>query len=196
MQSVIVWLLGFIVIYTVQLPVTYQHGRYLIPILPVYMLIGFLGTIELISLARGKFLRLARLFILGSLIVISLVFYVLGVNTYVKDVTIINDLMVSPAKWISHNTLPDAIIATHDIGAIGYFGNRRIVDLGGLIDPGVIPILRDETALQKHLDDTNANYLVILSDWYRELNQAGELVNRFTATTGLTAVTADILEIP
>ena len=42
---------------------------------------------------------------------------------------------------------PEAVIAAHDIGALGYFGGRSLVDLAGLTDPDLIPILRDEKAL-------------------------------------------------
>ena len=35
------WLLGYAAIYAVQLPVTYQHGRYFIPAMPIFFLWGF-----------------------------------------------------------------------------------------------------------------------------------------------------------
>ena len=45
---------------------------------------------------------------------------------------------------MAHNTPPDALIAAHDIGAVGYFGQRRLLDLAGLVSPEVIPFIRDE----------------------------------------------------
>jgi len=35
-------------------------------------------------------------------------------------------------------------VATPDIGALGYFGRRRILDLGGLVTPQMVPYLANE----------------------------------------------------
>jgi len=36
------------------------------------------------------------------------------------------------------------VVATPDIGALGYFSQRRIVDLAGLVTPEMVPYLRRE----------------------------------------------------
>lgn len=47
------------------------------------------------------------------------------------------------ANW-ARLTLPeDARIAGLDIGILGYYSDRYVIDLGGLIDPGIIPDLED-----------------------------------------------------
>ncbi len=68
----------------------------------------------------------------------------------------------------------DAIIAVHDIGAIGYFGKQRIVDLAGLISPEVIPFIRDEARLSDYLDQQKVDYLVTFPGWYPDLVQRAE----------------------
>ena len=40
------------------------------------------------------------------------------------------------------------MIATPDIGAIGYFSDRRVVDLAGLVTPEMVPFLERETPEQ------------------------------------------------
>ena len=37
------------------------------------------------------------------------------------------------AQWLDRNTPPNALIAAHDIGAMGYFARRPPLDLAGLI---------------------------------------------------------------
>ena len=108
-----------------------------------------------------------------SLVITSLVFFISGLLAYSEDVRIINKLMVKPALWLKENTEPDAIIAAHDIGAIGYFSERKIIDLAGLINPEIVPFIRDENKLTRYIEDSNADYLVIFSDWYQELNKLG-----------------------
>jgi len=44
-------------------------------------------------------------------------------------------------RWIDAHAAPRAVVATPDIGAIGYFGRRRVLDLGGLVTPRMISLL-------------------------------------------------------
>jgi hypothetical protein len=45
------------------------------------------------------------------------------------------------ALWISDNYPPNTRMAVFDIGAIGYFANVQVVDLGGLVDRNYLPYL-------------------------------------------------------
>jgi hypothetical protein len=40
----------------------------------------------------------------------------------------------------------EALVASFDIGGIGYFGERPLIDLGGLVDRSVVPALRESKA--------------------------------------------------
>ncbi|HJW90394.1 MAG TPA: hypothetical protein VJ436_07110, partial [Anaerolineales bacterium] len=69
-----------------------------------------------------------------------------------------------------------ARVAAHDIGALGYFGQRDLLDLAGLVSPEVIPIIRDEAGLADLLDSRSVAYLVVFPDWYPRLVDRGTLV--------------------
>lgn len=56
-------------------------------------------------------------------------------------------------RWFSRHSPVDATIATPDIGAIGYFSGRRVLDLSGLVTPPMIPILQEE-----EMEDAVANF--------------------------------------
>jgi hypothetical protein len=88
-------------------------------------------------------------------------------------VAIIQTEMLPAARWIAGNTPRDVVIAAHDIGALGYFGERQILDLAGLISPEVIPFIRDEARLAAYLDQRHAAYLVTFPKWYPVLVQRG-----------------------
>jgi hypothetical protein len=45
-------------------------------------------------------------------------------------------------RWFDRHAEPDAVIAAPDIGALGYYGRRRVIDLAGLVTPEMVPILR------------------------------------------------------
>ncbi len=126
------WFLGFALIYAWRLPVTYQYGRYLIPAMPVYFILGLSGTALVSQKLAGRWgWALKRVWIL-SIALIWLAFYGVVATFYARDVAIINTEMVTTARWVAENTPPGAIIAAHDIGAMGYFSQRRLVDLAGL----------------------------------------------------------------
>jgi len=57
-------------------------------------------------------------------------------------------------QWIAANTPPNTLVATNVIGAIGYFSQRRIVDMAGLVDPVVA---RDGT-IRRGADPGHARY--------------------------------------
>jgi len=48
---------------------------------------------------------------------------------------------VEIGRWLRANAAPGAVVATPDIGAIGFYGERRILDVGGLVTPEMAPIL-------------------------------------------------------
>jgi hypothetical protein len=174
-----IWFLGYIGVYAWRLPVTYQHGRYVIPAMPVFFVIGFIGIAELFRLdTQFAWQRVIGRTCIAALGAVLGLFWVIGARTYADDVAIIESEMVSTAKWVAENTRPDALIAAHDIGALGYFGRRDLLDLAGLVSPEVIPFIRDETALERYLNAKNADYLVTFPDWYPVLSSKGELIYR------------------
>jgi hypothetical protein len=80
------------------------------------------------------------------------------------------------AHWVADNTPSNALVAAHDIGALGYFAQRDLLDLAGLVSPEVIPFIRDETRLAEFLQDRHADYLVTFPGWYPQLVQGAHLV--------------------
>ena len=183
--SGILWLFGMIGLYAVRLPVTYQHGRYLIPVVPVLLIWGLAGTAALVGGKPPGRLRwmVGRVWVavIGLLLVL---FWWLGLDAFTKDVAVINGEMVATANWLVVNTTPDELIAAHDIGAIGFFTEREIVDLAGLISPAVIPFIRDESQLIDYLNQECPVYLVTFPDWYPEIVTGRQMV--FQTDTAIT----------
>lgn len=172
------WWLGYTGLYALRLPVTYQHGRYLIPSMPVYFLLGLIGLIDLTQRAlSGRYGRLVGKAWVLSCAAVLVGFYGLGAFTYAQDVAIIETEMVDTAQWVASNIPPDELIAAHDIGALGYFGGHRLVDLAGLISPEVIPFIRDEDRLAAYMDQQGVRYLITFPGWYPGLILRGEEVH-------------------
>jgi hypothetical protein len=175
----ILWFISYLAIYAFRLPVTYQHGRYIIPAIPIYLLFSTSGmTSWILTHLKNQqmILRvLAKVWFISSLSILGL-FWILGAKAYAEDVAIIESEMVTTALWVRENTSNDALIGAHDIGALGYFGDRDIIDLAGLISPDVIPFIRDEILLAEYLDTKNVDYLMTFPDWYSELPKQSVLI--------------------
>jgi hypothetical protein len=168
----IIWGIGYVGMYAWRLPVTYQHGRYIIPAIPILLIWGFIGftlAAKTVEQARWRWILSKAWMITNGLVLCG--FWALGAQAYATDVATIETEMVDTAVWVSNHTQPGRLIAAHDIGALGYFGNRPILDLAGLISPQVIPFMRDETSLATYLDDQHVAYLMTFPDWYTRLVQ-------------------------
>lgn len=181
---IFLWCVGYVFLYAMRLPVTYQHGRYLIPVIAPLIILGMMGVSQIINDFNTQ--RLVKRVIypawIISILLVSVIFWFKGMFAFRDDVNAINRLMVDSAVWIDQNTSPEAKIAVHDIGAMGYFCDRQIIDLAGLINPEVIPFIRNESKLREYIHQSDADYLVILKDWYPLLQETGKVVTSFTAT--------------
>lgn len=185
------WWVSFLLLYAVRLPVTYQHGRYQIPALAWLILLGVWGTVRLLRQPVASTTGRAALRIVGRSLGLSALlllagFTVLGAQAYGRDVAVISGEMVAVAQWLAANTEPETLIAAHDIGAIGYFAERPLIDLAGLVTPEIIPIIRDEAALLAFMQAQEADYVVTFPAWYPLLTQNPALTLRYQTDSPLT----------
>ena len=85
-------------------------------------------------------------------------------EVYGRNLFTINHQHVAMARWIAANTPAEAVVATHDVGALGAVGQRRILDLFGLVSPDMI----QRTAFLIPTDDPR------LGSWYlQQLDRHG-----------------------
>lgn len=170
------WALAFLALFAWRLPVVYQHGRYAMPIVPIYFLISVAGVARWVASPKNAWGRRLGIGWVQGLAMISLAMYLVGARAYAQDVSFINSEMVATAAWVNANTPADSLIAAHDIGALGYFAQRPILDLAGLVSPELILFIRDETQLKDYLDEQGADYLVAFPGWYPQLTKQAEVV--------------------
>jgi hypothetical protein len=174
----VIWFLGYVGIYFIRLP-AYQHGRYIIPALSILYFWGALGTVDLITALRAN----KRLMFLWQSVIVTLclAFGILGARQNAMDVYWVESEMVATANWVKQNLPPDAILAVHDIGALGYYVPNPLIDMAGLINPEVVPFIRDENRMANYLTTHSADYLIVLPGFYPQLTSGLRPV--FTAGT-------------
>ncbi|MDX2140632.1 MAG: hypothetical protein SF123_21295 [Chloroflexota bacterium] len=161
------WSLALVLLYAAYLPAYFQHGRYVIPALPTFIMCSVVGLALLARWGRRVMLRrvLARAIIISTVGMYAVMALWLGMTTYARDVEIIDSEMVRAAYWITDNIPSDELMAIHDIGAVGYFAPRTIIDLAGLASPemlerNLIPVEQHGEAVYAYLRERNVRYIM------------------------------------
>jgi hypothetical protein len=134
-------------IYAAILPAAGQGMRYQAMLLIFVFPLVALGGLQVIELVTHRMAIFTRYRWLSPALVVVPVFAValasLSSWSRITDVGIqhINGTHVRMGKWLDANLPHGTPVASLDIGAVGYFGSVRVIDLGGLTDPDFVPYL-------------------------------------------------------
>jgi hypothetical protein len=163
----VAWLLILIGLYAVALPVIYHHGRYLMPLIPIIVIVGIQVFFKITDkLSKKSPLRPGAWLAFGGMVI---VLWINGSFTFALQIKLLTESHMQAARWVDANTPRDAIIATHDIGIIGYITQRQIVDLAGLVTPEIIPIMNNQSKLASFVQERHVTYLVVFSSYYENM---------------------------
>lgn len=100
----------------------------------------------------------------------------LNIQLYTGQIANIQEMQVTMGKWAADSTPPDSLLAVNDIGAIGYYSDRRILDTLALINPEVIPfLLKGEKGIFELLVREQPDYLIVFPNWYPNITQLDAL---------------------
>ncbi|MEW6680364.1 MAG: hypothetical protein AB1297_04995 [bacterium] len=138
--------------YAIVIPHLYVYGRYIVPSIVILLLLGIKTAYSLLKKRFFYFLALCSL--------VFLCFAYLRVDTYMWWRNAITTGQVKAGKWLYSHTPKAARVASHDIGAIVYYGSRYIIDTLGLGTKETIPMFRDENALLRLLKKEKIDYIV------------------------------------
>jgi arabinofuranosyltransferase len=189
----VLWTMGLPLAYAFLRTPLYQHGRYLMPLIPCNAVLGVYGLLEARKLARRRGWRPKPgspyyLGVLISALVILGTGWRLPTMTglYAWNVDNINEMHVALGQWVADHTPPDALLALNDIGAITYVSERPVVDLAGLITPEIIPLLRApdrDSRLIALLAARNVQYVIIFPNWFPGLASRDDLLETIHQVT-------------
>lgn len=176
------WSAGLPLVYAFLGAVLYQHGRYLMPLIPVNAVIGIVGLLEARRMARRRGWRKKNQVsvLVGLLVILGTAWRLPAMaHQYAWNVDEINRMHVALGHWVVENTPPDATLALNDIGAITYISERQVVDLAGLITPEVIPLLRSpgrDALLADFMAEQDVDYVIIFPNWFPDLAARSDLL--------------------
>jgi arabinofuranosyltransferase len=168
---------GLILVYWYFLPFSSSFGRYLVPLIPGYIIMAVYGVRSVSEYVRDNFKSATPgNLILAGYVTASVVLSIIYLNSTSKLYTDICRYYkvrhVAAGEWINNNTPPDAIVATHDIGAIEFYGRRKLVDMVGLVSPEIINNMKAGFIgyLNNYLIEKKADYVVTLRNWFEIVN--------------------------
>lgn len=169
-----------ILIYWYKLPYAARFGRYLMPIIPFYILIFGYGSREFFKYIARFFNNVKIINWLNLIFVlITIAYFFTDYNTnkkkYAEQTRYIAIRQVASAKWLRDNTSPGSIVAVHDVGALAFYSNRKIVDVAGLINPELSGKLLDKnyaSIMTEEMKRQKVSYIAFLREWYRVVNQS------------------------
>jgi len=146
-------LLGFPVVFGVALGLgvidihtgTFTGDRYLLPITPFLLGLQAFGAAALVAglgtvLPAGSSLARRVPKALGPLLLLVLLLppadlparWSAARRDFAASCKNIEEMQAAIGRWVAANTAPEAVIATHDAGAVRYLGQRRTIDVVGL----------------------------------------------------------------
>jgi arabinofuranosyltransferase len=175
----LLWSIFLFVAYWHDLPKLYQNGRYLMPIIPIYIIFVLDGLKIFISWLKERIHFLTKPNVAEAMAVLVILIFVFQAGekslasetSYIKDCRYITDRQVKTALWIRDNIPENAVVATHDIGAIGFYSNRQIVDMVGLVSPEMIKNIGRFDLLKEFLVKSKVTHIAVLKNWFEIVNE-------------------------
>ena len=169
-------ILGYVPLMGVAAPVfqpAFQSGRYVGNVTALAAVASVLGILFLGALMRGRAVRAAFTGLLASLLVFNAVSLAIAhARNTARATSSINRMQVYLGHWLADNTPTAATLACNDIGAIGYFSHRRIIDLAGLITRDILRYRFMPGGRGRFIVDTKPDFLVIFPEAFPELEGA------------------------
>jgi tetratricopeptide (TPR) repeat protein len=179
-----IFVLILIFIYTYKLPYAHRFGRYLIPVIPFYILMFMQGSRILCRLLY-KYLNDSKIINGLNIILIIIVIlwsasaYYRNKDLYQEQCHYILSRQVAAANWLKNNTPEGSIIATHDVGAIGYYSGRKIIDVFGLINPEYTDKIFNKDYnkyLEEDMKNKNVSYVAFIKEYLTVANQTPQFI--------------------
>jgi len=169
------WVVGLLAAYVLFLPYAHRMHRYLIPALPAMTLLSLYGLRmthhllkewKLVPSGRAALVLIAAVLLLALALQARAVS--LATEIYPRLCAYHKVHHEDTGRWLADNTPQDAVIATHDIGAIAFYSRRKVVDIVGLVLPEVTVHLHTPgyfKYLRSLFKKEGVTHLAVLRNW-------------------------------
>lgn len=148
--------------------VTDSHTRYLQITTPILIAVAFYGLTHLVSTFSEKWHKVQHQRLLLTSVAVGIIVFNIALNA-VAVLPSSHDFSEGilqtyrdVGEWLRANTPENSRVAVAiDVGTIGYYSHREIIDLGGLNTPEAIPYLPDSL---RYVFISKPQYLVVTGE--------------------------------
>ena len=162
--------LPIVVLYLLLFPGSMHHYffRYQHAILPFIAVFAAGGAYRLLLAAATGSLATKAAVLAGLIVVIVPVTqqYIHWRDISTQAVIETRNDMAGMAKELDKLILPEQTLATHDIGAVGYFGRFKILDLVGLVNPEAVDY-HAQRQTKAQIEKDRPDFLLLCPGWDR-----------------------------
>lgn len=153
----------------------FQQGRYSSHLAPLACSLGIVGLSRLVGVLP-RWRSAVTVALAGAVLLVGGLRLWPASQLYGWNVQNINAMQVALGRWVGRTLPKSARLALNDVGAIGYFSNRTVVDLMGLVSPEVLPYRRlGEEGVLEFLAQACPDYLIIFPTWFPRLSARRDL---------------------
>jgi hypothetical protein len=176
--GILIWPVVYFASYSI-LGVT-RYFWYYAPLVPGLIIAVGLGLNAIANLIKTADRSVARVFRLDIVIpCVFLIFLLFSHGRSLWRMRTQNDprytIYRATGEWLNENTLPGEEVGTLEVGIIGFFANRPMVDFAGLIQPKVAEQFTSETTYEDSalwaVDNYSIDYLVLQDGLFNRLEQ-------------------------
>lgn len=163
LRLLVLWAIAINLLYLVVLPDAGHGGRYQPLNLLLAPLMAALGLAASLRWSQRRFPRAITLFpIVASILVATATVPTLPSWKSVTRLGVehVGRTHIRLAEWIRDNLPPETRVAAFDIGALGYFSQHPILDLGGLIDRNYLPFLQ-QGRVTEYIAKSRTHYIAL-----------------------------------
>ncbi len=169
----------FILIYFIKLPMFSRFGRYFMPMIPFYILVSMFGYYSIFNFFKNYvkipfIIKASNITAYLAILIFTFFSFLSYSKYYASQCKFIYERHVKTAYWLRDNTKENDVIGTHDIGAIGFYSRRKIIDIVGLINPDLAKHSNEENYNEKVMDyfrQSGVTYTAFFREWLLILNQ-------------------------
>ena len=158
---------AFILMYFFLFPGGTGHywNRYQHIFLPAIAVFGAAGLVSLVRSVHFRTAEIVSAALIGVVFLGAVYFQYNGFRErYKHDVELNETRQVGIALYLRDVVPEGEAVATHDIGVIGYYSEREVIDLVGLIDPDAVDYHKDRR-LKEYIAELRPSYIVAFPSW-------------------------------
>jgi hypothetical protein len=157
----IIWVLFHNLFYAFLLPNFGTAGRYEACNFALFAIAIPYGALFILDRVKDRAFKIIPYVFVAAAFIAAAGSYVHWRMMYADNIHHVTMVHEAAGKWVAENLPEEARVAAFDIGAFGYYADRYIIDMGGLLDSESGKYLRTKN-MSQYLKKKDADYIAMM----------------------------------